>query len=274
MTVSTLYQHLKSLPSSTRMPVVFLGHGSPMNAIEDNSFSSSWRTLGENLPTPSAILCLSAHWMTQGEVRVLSSGTPRTIHDFYGFPQALFDQQYPAPGAPDQALITRELLQPHTVMPDTAWGFDHGTWSVLLSMYPAANIPVYQLSIDMRMSPEQHYAMAERLTPLRDRGVLIMGSGNVVHNLGAVKWENDAPAYDWALDFDQLVADAVASGNHAALTKFDDTATLMNIAHPSIDHYLPLLYPLACSDDKDKVFQFNEVIDLASISMRSMVLTP
>jgi len=272
-----------TLKPSPRMPVLFLGHGSPMNAIEDNAWRRSWQTLGRDFgshpaakyPTPQLILCVSAHWLTRGWY-LTAMAQPKTIHDFGGFPQALFDQQYPAPGAP---AVTRELAQKITTPPlglDSAeWGLDHGTWSVLKPMFPDASIPVVQLSMDYHRPASEHYALGQQLAKLRDYGVLIVGSGNIVHNLRAMR--RDAPAgqaaqaYDWALEFDRVTAEHLQNGRLAAIADFQKLGQVAQLAHPTYDHYLPLIYTAGAASDKDKLSFFNTGFQGASISMRSAI---
>ncbi len=274
---------LKSLKKSPRMPVLFLGHGSPMNAIEDNEYRQSWQGLGKQFsdgpgatyPKPQLILCISAHWLTKGWY-FTATDTPKTIHDFGGFPQELFAQQYPAPGAPEAtAEISRLLMQPGSVKPiglDTEWGLDHGTWSVIKPMFPAADIPVVQLSMDYGRPAAEHFALGQQLRDLRDQGVLIVGSGNVVHNLRAARFGVPAnQAYDWAIEFDKVVADQVASGNLKALADFQKLGALAAQAHPSYDHYLPILYSAGAVHAGEAVKSFNTNYQAASIAMRSFV---
>nr|WP_321506886.1 4,5-DOPA dioxygenase extradiol [uncultured Celeribacter sp.] len=263
-------QQLKhSLKTSDRMPVVFLGHGSPMNAIEDNEYSRSWAQLGNALPHPQAILVVSAHWMTRGSTLVNISKMPQTIHDFYGFPQELFAQQYPAPGAPNVAKEVVSLLASHHAEGDDTWGLDHGAWSVLKWLYPSAQVPVFQLSIDMTKDLGHHLEVGQALAELRHRGVLILGSGNVVHNLRTMRW--GAKAYDWAEEFDTFFADRLQARDHQAITDREGLGPLLKMAHPSLDHYLPALTIAGASDDKDNLLFMNESIDIASVSMRSFI---
>jgi 4,5-DOPA dioxygenase extradiol len=268
--MSQLGATLADLPASPRMPAIFVGHGSPMNAILDNDYSRAWQVLGESLPTPRAILCISAHWMTRGATLAHIGGRPRTIHDFGGFPAALYAQQYPAPGAPDVAQATIELLQSHHAAPDAEWGLDHGAWSVLIRMFPKADIPVFQLSLDLGKAPGAHGDLARELRPLREKGVLIIGSGNVVHNLMALS--PGAPPYDWAQDFDARAAQAISDRDVDAVATAGAAGRLARLAHPTPEHFLPLLYPLAVADDRDELSFFNTSFDLGSISMRSFVL--
>lgn len=250
-----------------KMPVLFVGHGNPMNALEDNPFSRTWRTLGVMLPRPRAILCISAHWQTSGP-QVTAMNTPPTIHDFGGFPQPLFDVRYPAPGAPEWAARIAQLDAQHPIAADHAWGPDHGSWSVLCHMFPEADIPVLQLSLDTRNTPEEHYQFAKILAPLRDEGVLIMGSGNIVHNLRQMIRRDEA--YDWAVEIDQLVAQQIEAGNHAALSDYPHLHPKMLLAVPTVEHYLPLLYILALQTSTDSVSFFNETVTLGSMSMRGV----
>lgn len=262
------------LSPSDRMPLVFLGHGSPMNAIEDTPFSRAWTELGRSLPRPKAILVVSAHWMTRGTTLVDVSALPRTIHDFYGFPQKLFDQQYPARGEPALAREVVSLLASHHAQGDDSWGLDHGAWTVLKFLYPGADVPVFQVSIDMGRGLAHQLEIGRTLSELRDRGVLILGSGNVVHNLGAVNWSAKAKPHDFALEFDQLFAARLTDRDFAALSDRQGLGPLLQIAHPSVDHYLPTLTIAGASDAGDDLTFITDSIDLGSISMRSFVFHP
>lgn len=272
---------LESLKPSPRQPVMFVGHGSPMNAIEDNAWRREWQVLGQELLAravqPQLVLCVSAHWLTRGGWYLTGMAQPKTIHDFGGFPQALFDQQYPAPGAPAVAqTLAQELQQPATHGPlgvdDGEWGLDHGTWSVLKPMFPAANIPVMQLSMDYSRPPAEHYALGQQLRALRERGVLIVGSGNVVHNLRTVRRDapNDA-TYDWGAAFDDKVKTTVEGGDLGALAHFQQWGAIAQQAHPTHEHYLPLLYAAGAVHEGEAPRFFNTGFQLASISMRSML---
>ena len=254
--------------SDAVMPVLFVGHGNPMNAIEPNEFHKTWVSLGTRLPRPQAILCVSAHWLTRG-TKVTAMERPQTIHDFGGFPEELYQQQYPAPGAPALAEETRRLIGPASVQADVAWGLDHGTWSFLLPMYPQADIPVYQLSIDVTRKEQFHYDLAKALLPLRRKGVLIVGSGNIVHNLGMMQLSGKP--YDWAVEFDEKIAALVLSGNHAPIINYEGFGRVARLAVPTNDHYLPLMYPLALKEPTDDIAFFNEATDLGSVSMRSII---
>jgi len=271
---------LVGLPATERLPALFVGHGSPMNAIEDNVYRRSWQALGQELlarvERPRLILCISAHWLTRGW-QLTAMADPRTIHDFGGFPQALFDQQYPAPGAPALArAISEQVHQPGTALPlgldESDWGLDHGSWSVLKPMFPEANIPVVQLSMDYSRPPAEHFALGQQLRVLCERGVLIVGSGNIVHNLRTMQREAaDNQAYDWAIEFDSAAAEHMAQGRLEALCDFQQPAALAQLAHPTWEHYLPLLYTAgAVSTDEAPRF-FNDRFQAASISMRSVV---
>ena len=251
----------------SKMPVLFVGHGNPMNALEDNPFSRTWRTLGAMLPRPRAILCISAHWQTSGP-QVTAMNTPPTIHDFGGFPQPLFDVRYAVPGSPQWAARIAQLDARYPIVADHAWGLDHGSWSVLCHMFPEADIPVLQLSLDTTRTPAQHYQFAKVLAPLRDEGVLIMGSGNIVHNLRQMIRRDEA--YDWAIEIDQLVAQQIEAGNHAALIDYTHLHPRMLLAVPTVEHYLPLLYILALQTSTDSVSFFNETVTLGSMSMRGV----
>ena len=258
------------LPDTPRIPALFVGHGTPMNAIEDNRFSQTWRKIGKILPRPLAILCVSAHWMTRGTTRVHVGRQPETIHDFGGFPAALYQQQYPAPGAPEAAEAVMGLARSVPVIADTEWGLDHGAWSILIHLFPAADIPTFQLSLDLSRSPAEHFGLARELKPLRDKGVLIVGSGNIVHNLRTMR--PGAPPYDWAEAFDaDLTAKMEARGFRAA-ADYQALGEIARLSHPTVEHYLPVLYPLGAADEKDRLEFFNVGFDLASLSMRSFIL--
>jgi len=253
----------------SRMPVVFFGHGSPMNTLERNKYTETWRALGESIPAPSAILCVSAHWYTRGTA-VTAMEKPKTIHDFYGFPKALFDAEYPAPGDPRLAGRVRELLDPVEARLDDSWGLDHGTWSVLKHAYPEANIPVVQLSIDGTQAPGFHYETGKRLAPLRDEGVLVVGSGNVVHNLGVMK-RGGGPAFDWAVRFNEKVRKALASRDHQALIEFEQLGEDARLAVPTPEHYLPLLYIAALQGEDEEMSFAVDGYEMGSLSMLTAV---
>ena len=255
---------------SLRMPVIFVGHGNPMNALAHNQYTDGWRQLGISLPKPRAILCVSAHWYVP-KVAVTAMQRPRTIHDFGGFPQQLYEVAYPAPGSPELAQRVVEVLKPLPVVLDQSWGLDHGTWSVLLHLYPDAAIPVVQLSIDETKNAATHYEIAERLAPLRDDGVLIVGSGNIVHNLHAYAWGNHSAApYDWALRFDGLARELLAQGDFAALVDYESLGRDALLSAPTPDHYLPLLYVMAQRRQDEPVSFPVAGFDGGSISMLSV----
>lgn len=266
------------LRPSPRLPVLFLGHGSPMNAITDNPWRRSWQALGEQLrrswPDPQMILCISAHWLTEGWW-ITAMDRPRTIHDFGGFPQELFDQQYPAPGAPEAAreisLRVRQRASQALGL-DTRWGLDHGAWAVLKPMFAEADIPVLQLSMDYSRAPEEHVALARQLRDLRERGVLIVASGNLVHNLRMM--DRQAPsdqAYDWALEFDEILAGWIAQGQLERLSGFLKLGSLAQMAHPTHEHLLPLLYAAAAVHPGEAPHLFNADYQGLSIAMRSVI---
>ena len=254
--------------NKTRMPTVFIGHGSPMNAIEKNSFTDFLAALPQNLPQPTAILAVSAHWETRGS-KVLKLEHPKTIHDFGGFPQALFNIQYPAPGS---VTLADRIAKIHPIEADSTWGLDHGTWSVLKHMYPKADIPVLQLSLNQNMNFADHLSLASELKALRDEGVLIIGSGNITHNLRRIVWDENAAPMEWAVEFDEMIKDALVNRNEAVLLGKEGKAkSLWTMAHPSLDHYLPLLYTFGASDKNEQVKFVYEGMQNGSLSMRSLV---
>jgi len=251
-----------------KLPVVFLGHGSPMNAIAKNDFTKALAGLAKKLPKPQVILSISAHWMTQGTF-VTHMEQPKTIHDFQGFPKALFEVQYPAPGSPKIAdLLRQKISNPEILADDGHWGLDHGTWSVLKHIYPAANIPVFQLSLDMTQPPDFHYNLGKKLAFLREHDVLIIGSGNIVHNLRAINWNENAPAHHWAVEFDQWVKTKIDKWDFAPLVSQYLSSEAGKLSVPTPEHYYPLLYALGATSEQDKVHYIYEGIQNASISMR------
>jgi 4,5-DOPA dioxygenase extradiol len=252
------------------MPVAFIGHGSPLNAIEPNEFHLGWRKLAQDIPQPDSILCISAHWETSG-LFVTSSHEPPTIHDFYGFPRALFEVQYPAPGSPALAHRTANLLAPDIVTLDSRRGLDHGAWGVLAAMYPNANIPIVQLSLDSRLPGDRHYEIARRLAPLRDEGVLILGSGDIVHNLKLFNFHDATPA-SWAVKFNDRVKDLILAREHQQLIDYKLLGKDVGLAIPSPEHFLPLLYALALQADGDAAHIFTDVVT-SSISMTSVLIS-
>jgi len=261
-------QFSANLTPSDHMPMLFIGHGSPMNAIEDNEISRKWAAIGQQLPKPQAILCISAHWLTSGTF-VTSMEKPRTIHDFGGFPAELYQQQYPAPGSPELAESIIRLQHENLIKEDHDWGFDHGSWSVLKNMFPLADIPLLQLSIDYSKPPEFHFGLAQQLNILRERGVLIVGSGNIVHNLRQLRNSDDIQ--DWALEFDTKIANCIESGDDQSVVNFLKMGSVANMAHPTYDHFLPLIYTLGMKSKSDQHEFFNVGFQMSSISMRSVV---
>lgn len=249
-----------------RMPVLFVGHGSPMNAIEETPFAEQWKAIGENLPKPSAILCISAHWETD-DLRVTTNERPETICDFWGFPKELYEVRYPAPGSPNLASSLTGMCSKFSITPDPARGFDHGCWAVLVRMFPKADIPVIQLSLNQSLSPRAQCDMAKELSPLRERGVLIIGSGNLVHNL-LLRKAKDAPPYDWALKFDALAKTLIQKGDLQALQEYDRLGESAYLSIPTNEHYLPALYTLALRKDSEPITFFNEGIVSGAVSMR------
>lgn len=269
MKISALKNITDEHKQSETMPLLFVGHGNPMNAIEDNVFSRAWKEIGMRLPTPQAILSISAHWLTRG-TKVLSVEKPETIHDFGGFPHELYEQQYPAPGAPQLAKETQQLAVKHHISLDDNWGFDHGTWSVLKQMFPKADIPVYQLSIDYSQPMNYHYELAQELKSLRRKGVMVIGSGNIVHNLQAIDFYKNKP-YDWALEFDAKISAWLENGDRYSIIEFQKLGSLAKLAHPTYDHFLPLLYILGLKNNNEYPEFFNTMFDMSSVSMRSLV---
>lgn len=263
-------RQMEKIPITDKMPVLFVGHGNPMNAIEKNSYSGTWNKLGKTLPIPKTILSISAHWLTFGETKITSMEMPRTIHDFAGFPKALYEVKYPAAGSPGLAEEIINLLEKYKVNPDHLWGLDHGTWSVLLPMYPDFNIPVIQLSIDYQKPPQFHFELAGELKSLRKKGVLIMGSGNIVHNLGAI---SSSGHFKWAIEFDKIMYEYLNRNDNNSIIRFLELGELARLAHPTHDHFLPLIYSIAVRDPDDIIEYFNDSFDLGSISMRSFILS-
>lgn len=256
----------------SRMPVLFVGHGSPMYAIEENEFARTWRKMGEELPKPKAILAVSAHWETRG-TQVTAVPKPQTIHDFGGFPQALFDVQYPAPGSPELAEETIRTVKNTVVTPDERWGLDHGTWSVIRRMYPNADIPVVQLSLDYLKTPQQHYELGKELSALREKGILIVGSGNIVHNLRQVVWDKPDDAeygLDWAIEANALVKKLILDNDHRALVNYPSLGRAVQMAVPTPDHFLPLLYALALQQKNEEISFFNDKAVMGSLTMTSV----
>ncbi len=272
MKVNALDQITRQWSATERMPVLFLGHGSPMNAIEENDFVRGFRDTGKSLPKPKAILCVSAHWETQGTY-VTAMEQPKTIHDFGGFPRELYEVQYPAPGSPELALETKGLVTQTEVGLDQKWGLDHGCWSVVKHLYPEADIPVIQLSLDYSKGPQYHYDLARQISSLREKGVLIVGSGNMVHNLRMVAWDrmnDDDFGYDWALEARSKMNDFILNGDHRQLIDYKAQGRAFDLAIPTPEHYLPLLYTLALKNDKEDISLFNDKAVAGSLTMTSV----
>jgi 4,5-DOPA dioxygenase extradiol len=275
--MKTDYLRISGQPSweVEKMPVLFIGHGSPMNAIERNQFTEGWRAIAATFPKPDNILCISAHWETDGTF-VTAMKKPKTIHDFGGFPRELFEVQYPAPGNPELAGGTRDMITKTSVGLDMEWGLDHGTWSVMKHLYPGADIPVIQISLDYGKSPEYHYQLAKELSSLRNKGVLIAGSGNMVHNLGMVAWDKmNEPefGYDWAIDAGEKMKKYILSDDHRRLTDYKSQGREFALAIPTPEHFLPLLYILALKGESEKITIFNDKPVMGSLTMTSIKIS-
>jgi 4,5-DOPA dioxygenase extradiol len=274
-TLGQLRTFTEGLPLSDKMPVLFLGHGSPMNAIEDNIFVKAFQELGNSIPTPKAIICVSAHWFTNGTM-VTAMDFPSTIHDFGGFPKELYEVQYNAKGERELAKTTKEILKPIEVKLDYDWGLDHGAWSVLKHLYPKADIPVIQLSIDYRKGPEYHFELAQKLKNLREKGVLIVGSGNIVHNLGLLDFPNlnkENYGFDWALESKNKINDWIIDGDLKSLIDYRNKGRAINLSIPTPEHFLPLIYALGLKQKSDSISIFNDQMVGGSISMTSLKIS-
>lgn len=272
MKLNELNKLTKTYSRTPKMPVLFLGHGSPMNAIEENEFVKGFRDVAKEIPNPNAILCVSAHWETRGTF-VTAMEKPMTIHDFGGFPQALFEVQYPAPGSPELARETKSLVKKADVGLDEKWGLDHGAWSVIKHMYPNADVPIIQMSLDYSQTPQFHYELARELKSLREEGVLIVGSGNMVHNLKMVAWDKlnaDEYGFDWAIEASEKMKKYILSGDHKQLIDFRSQGKSFDLAIPTPEHYLPLLYSLALKDESENVSLFNDKAVAGSLTMTSV----
>lgn len=256
---------------SQRQPAVFVGHGSPMYALEPNRYTAARATLGKSLKRPDAILVVSAHWVTRG-AWVTAMSKPKTIHDFGGFPQALFDVRYPAPGCPALADRVQELLNVPVTLEENEWGLDHGAWSVLKYLYPHADIPVVQLSLDGSKSASEHYELAKQLRPLRDENILILSSGNVVHNLRTIDWHDDAKVYPWANQFNQFFISRMLAREHAPLLAWEDFGDAAHLSIPTPEHYWPALYTLALQDEHEQAQILIDGIEMSSIGMLSFII--
>lgn len=271
MRLQDLNKMTQPFTSTQKMPVLFLGHGSPMNAIEENEFVTGFRNVAKEIPKPQAILCVSAHWETRGTY-VTAMVNPITIHDFGGFPKELFEVQYPAPGSPELATQTKSIIQKTEVHLDDKWGLDHGAWSVIKHLYPNADIPVIQLSLDYYQTPQYHYELAKELASLREKGVLIIGSGNMVHNLSKVSWQHldKVYAYDWALEASDKMKQFILNDDHKSLINYTSHGKAYSLAIPSPEHYLPLLYTMALKDKTDTVSLFNDKPVAGALTMTSV----
>jgi len=272
MKLNTLNKISSSLPYTDKMPLLFLGHGNPMNAIEENEFVEGFRKVGQEIPRPGAILCISAHWETAGTF-VTAMELPRTIHDFSGFPEELYNVQYPAPGSPALAIETRNIISKTDVGLDERWGLDHGAWSVIKHLFPDADIPVIQMSLDHNKPPQYHYDLAKELSGLRQRGVLIIGSGNIVHNLGMVDWRRLNQVgfgFEWALEAKERMNNFILGNDHQSLIDYKAGGRALQLAIPTPEHFLPLLYTLALKDKSEIVTLFNDKAVAGSLTMTSV----
>jgi 4,5-DOPA dioxygenase extradiol len=269
--LSELHKFSEQLPATEKLPVLFLGHGSPMNAIEENEYVAGFRTIAKTLPKIKAVLCVSAHWYTKGTM-VTAMAKPKTIHDFGGFPDALYKVQYPAPGDPELAKQTKELIKKTTVGLDETWGLDHGAWSVIKHLYPAAEVPVIQLSMDYTKDAAWHFDLAKELKSLREKGVLIVGSGNIIHNLYEAAFDriNENFGYDWAVEAREKTNALLQKGDFETLIHYEKLGKPLQKAVPTPDHYLPLIYSLALKDEKDDLQLFNDKLLAGSLSMTSV----
>lgn len=265
---------ISAFPDTEKMPLLFLGHGNPMNAIEENEFVAGFRNIAANIQRPKAILCVSAHWETRGTL-VTAMEKPRTIHDFGGFPKALYEVQYPAPGSRELAEVASELVTTTVVGQDYEWGLDHGAWSVIKHLYPNADIPVIQMSLDYMKPTADHYQLAKELSALRQKGILIIGSGNLVHNLRMVDWNRMYEvdfAYDWASEAKEKINNFILNNNHQSLINYKSNGRSFELAIPTPEHFLPLLYILASKDKNDKVALFNDKAIAGSLTMTSVII--
>lgn len=272
MKLNDLSKMTSPFSDTEQMPALFLGHGSPMNAIEENEFVAGFRNAAKSIPKPNAILCISAHWETRGTY-VTAMEKPITIHDFGGFPKVLFDVQYPAPGSPNLAMEAKSLIKKTVVELDEKWGLDHGAWSVIKHLYPKADVPVIQMSLDYYQTPQYHYELAKELSALRKKGVLIIGSGNMVHNLQLVAWNKlgtDGYAFDWALEASEKMKNFILANQHQSLINFRAQGKAFELAIPTPEHYLPLLYVLALKEENEKVSIFNDKAVGGSLTMTSV----
>jgi len=272
MSLKNLDKLTDSFSPSEKFPVLFLGHGSPMNALEENEFVHGWRMVGSSLPRPNAILCISAHWETRG-TKVTAMEKPKTIHDFYGFPQALFEVNYPAPGSPELAFQTQSAIRSTEVELDNTWGLDHGCWSVMKHLFPQADVPVIQLSLDRNQPPSYHFELAKELQSLRNKGVLIVGSGNMVHNLGVIDWHQPHSGYDWAVEANEKLKAWILQRNYQSLIQYQKQGKEIALSIPTPEHFLPLLYTLALQEKNEQVSLFNDKAIMGSITMTSLKIS-
>ncbi len=271
MQLNSLKSITDTFERTARMPVLFLGHGNPMNAIEENDYTRKFKEIGKSLPKPKAVLVVSAHWETNGTF-VTAMEKPQTIHDFGGFPKALNEYQYPAPGSPEFALQTKELIHGTEVGLDKEWGLDHGAWTVLCHLFPKADVPVFQLSLNYKKDTQWHYELAKELSALRDKGVLIVGSGNMVHNLRMINWQNPTQGHDWAVEANETFKNLISANDHQRLINYQSLGKAVQLSVPSPDHYLPLIYTMALKGEKESVEFFNDKTDMGSISMTSVLI--
>jgi 4,5-DOPA dioxygenase extradiol len=258
--------------NNEKMPVLFLGHGSPMNAVEENEFVAGFRNVSKEISKPDAVLCISAHWETKGTM-ITAMEKPKTIHDFGGFPKELFEVQYPVPGSPLLAREIKNLIKGTQVGLDEKWGLDHGCWSVVKHLYPNADIPVLQMSLDYNQTPQYHYELSKELSALRKKGILIVGSGNIVHNLSMVAWDklnSEEYGHDWAIEANKKIKKYILDNDHQSLIKFQSQGRAFSLAIPTFEHFLPLLYVLALKEEDDIVNIFNDKIVAGSLSMTSV----
>jgi 4,5-DOPA dioxygenase extradiol len=269
MKLDSLNKLTGPLKSTAKMPVLFLGHGSPMNAIELNEFSRTWQDIGNALPRPAAVLCVSAHWETWGTF-VTAMEKPATIHDFGGFPQALFDVQYPAPGDPELAAETKDMISDTLIQTDQNWGLDHGCWSVMKHLYPDAGVPVIQLSLDYGKSPKEHYNLARQLTALRKKGILIIGSGNIVHNLRMINWHKPDEGFDWAQEANSRLKKLILADDAAQLVNYKFLGREVELSVPTPEHFLPLIYTLGLREKDEEIAVLNDKLVMGSIAMTSV----
>ncbi len=272
MNLGELKNITESFNSTEQMPVLFLGHGSPMNAIEENEFVKGWRDAGKDIAKPNAILCISAHWETNGTF-VTAMERPRTIHDFGGFPDELYEVQYPAPGSIYLAEETKKIITSTEVVLDQKWGLDHGCWSVVKHIYPNAEIPIIQMSLDYTKGAEYHYELGKELLSLRQKGVLIVGSGNLVHNLRMIAWDKmneDDYAFDWAIEASNKIKEYILNGDYKNLIEYKKLGKAMDLAIPTPEHYLPLLYTIALKQEDENITLFNDKAVAGSLTMTSL----